>query len=263
MILNIVIPIIIFLIVCNLFYYIFYKYIAYDITGKIENTNWKCMNYGYYPPLVNGVEKYQLSLYENLIKNISITNKKIIEISSGRGGGLSHIVKKYKPLQATGLDYSKTNIDFCKKTYKSSNIKFITGNSMDIKLNNNSFDIVLNVEASHAYDDKYKFFKEVSRILKPSGIFCYADFVNNVDFAKIIHVLSSLFSIISIENITPNVLKSLEYDSDRKIKLVNSFDINAIYKYIAKQLYGVKDSYIYNKFKNQHKIYYIIICKIK
>ena len=52
--LNIIIGIIIFLILCNLIYYIFYKYYAYDITGKIKNTNWKCMNYGYYPALVSG-----------------------------------------------------------------------------------------------------------------------------------------------------------------------------------------------------------------
>ena len=38
-----------------------------------------------------------------------------------------------------------------------------------------SFDVVINIEASHLYDDRARFFAEVLRVLKPGGHFCYTD----------------------------------------------------------------------------------------
>lgn len=44
-----------------------------------------------------------------------------------------------------------------------------------IEYPNESFDLVINIESSHLYNDPEKFFKEVQRVLKPNGYFCMAD----------------------------------------------------------------------------------------
>ena len=49
------------------------------------------------------------------------------------------------------------------------------GSALDLPFPDASFDVVLNVEASNDYGDRRRFFREVARVLKPDGIFLYAD----------------------------------------------------------------------------------------
>ncbi len=87
----------------------------------------------------------------------TMRNKSILEIGSGRGGGLSYITRMAKPDRAVGVDFARTQIDFCNQVHSEiSGLEFLEGDAHHIsalspKIQAESFDYVLNVESSHCY----------------------------------------------------------------------------------------------------------------
>ena len=52
------------------------------------------------------------------------------------------------------------------------------GDAQNLPFPDESFDAVINVEASHIYPNFERFLGEVARVLRPGGHFLYADFRN-------------------------------------------------------------------------------------
>ena len=105
---------------------------------------------------------------------------KILEVGSGRGGGLNYIQTYLHPESTIGIDYSQSQVDFCRQIYKSPKISFHQGDSEHLDqvqgLAESSFDEVLNVESSHCYGNFEQFCDQVYKALKPEGYFVITDF---------------------------------------------------------------------------------------
>ena len=56
------------------------------------------------------------------------------------------------------------------------------GNAESLPFPDESFDAVINVEASHAYPHFDRFLPELTRVLRPRGHFLYADFRGFLEF---------------------------------------------------------------------------------
>ena len=119
----------IILILIILFYFLLKQYfISYGVPKFLWNIwynylskfNIQTMNYGYtYLEDKSGINKivnenkYSLNLYDK-VSNLDALNLScgdtILEIGSGRGGGIYHLAKKYPNYKFIGLDYSKKAI---------------------------------------------------------------------------------------------------------------------------------------------------------
>ena len=53
--------------------------------------------------------------------------------------------------------------------------KIFKGDALNNQMEDESVDLVLNVEASHCYNDQLKYINEVMRILRPGGYHLWAD----------------------------------------------------------------------------------------
>jgi ubiquinone/menaquinone biosynthesis C-methylase UbiE len=84
-----------------------------------------------------------------------------------------------------------------------------------------SFDVVVNIEASHLYDDRSQFFREVRRVLRPRGHFCYTDGCWADDDCRG-DLLAAGFSLLERRDITANVVRALEQDSARREALFDA-----------------------------------------
>lgn len=114
----------------------------------------------------------------------------VLEIGSGRGGGLAYIANYLNPLEVVGVDLSDVQIKFCKRLYSSiEKLSFVNGNAVSFstaeELQGKQFDLVINVESSHCYQDIPKFVEQVSKVLKDDGVFCITDFRRKKDFKKL------------------------------------------------------------------------------
>lgn len=145
----------------------------------LESTNVDFMNHGYYPPhdFIKKEDqdfKNQLSLYFSLFDNLKFKNKNILEVGCGRGGGIKALIKYFNFKEVHACDLNEKNIEYC-KTNNDTNIKFKVSDAQNLDYPDNYFDIIINVESSHNYENFPLFFNEVKRVLKPDGIFLYTD----------------------------------------------------------------------------------------
>lgn len=193
------------------------------------------MNFGYtahhqgHDPIAldeeDEIHRYPMQLYHHVAKHIEWQNADALEVSSGRGGGASFIVRHFKPKSYTGVDFSSRAIEFCHQQYSHlQELKFQHGNAEALGFPDNSFDVVVNVEASLYYPNITKFFEHVKRVLKPNGYFLYTDLRYEEKVAIWHAQLKSMgLKLIKEEDITDNVLKALEMDRERRRALVNTY----------------------------------------
>jgi ubiquinone/menaquinone biosynthesis C-methylase UbiE len=186
------------------------------------------MNYGYAPlstELANSAEpeRYCLQLYRHLLGDADLTGKSVVEVSCGRGGGAAHVSSTYRPLQYMGIDISEKNVDLARQRFGAvPGLSFEVGNAEALPLQSNACQALINVEASHLYDNPLQFFSEAWRVLDTGGTFFHVDLTwKDKDPSKLIEAAG--FSLAYIEDITDNVRQALELDSDRREQIVMSF----------------------------------------
>lgn len=108
----------------------------------------------------------------------------MLEVSCGHGGGASYLVRSLQPASYTALDLNPAGVDFCRKKHNLSGLDFVQGNAEDLPFADNSFDAVINIEASHCYPSFPRFLSEVARVLRPGGHLLYADIRRCDQFAQ-------------------------------------------------------------------------------
>lgn len=168
--------------------------------------------------------RYPLQLYHHLAHRIDWVNADVLEVSCGRGGGASYIMRYFKPATCLGVDFASRSVEFCRRQYRTPGLTFEHGNAEDLRFADDSFDIVLNVEASLYYPDIDRFFRHVKRILRPGGHFLYADLRFEHEEAAWLEKVHSIgLEVIHAEDITGNVLRALELDRERRIRLVQDY----------------------------------------
>lgn len=208
------------------------------------------MNFGYVPsspnesklPLLPEEEGHRFSaqLYHHIAKTIPWENADVLEVSSGRGGGANFIMRHFKPRSYKGVDYSARAVEFCQRHYHVSGLSFEYGNAEALTFPDSSFDIVINLEASMYYPNIPRFFEHVRRLLKPNGYFLYADLRYEEKIGEWrTQLLNTGLKLIKEEEITNNVLKAIELDRERRIRLVKRYT-PAIMHTISYQLAGLE-----------------------
>lgn len=183
-----------------------------NVNNILKSKNIEFLNHGYYPPhpLIEKESvdfKNQHSLYLSLLDNLNVKNKTILEIGCGRGGGIKTLNKYFNFKKVDACDINKKNIDFCK--IDKTNINFKVSNAEELEYEDNSFDVIINVESSHCYKDPLNFFNEIKRVLKKDGIFIYADVGMTI---MCFPIAFNLFKNINRTDITDNVRDSCKDD---------------------------------------------------
>jgi ubiquinone/menaquinone biosynthesis C-methylase UbiE len=84
-------------------------------------------------------------------------------------------MRNLHPASCTGLDLNPANIDRCRERHRLPGLEFVQGDAQDLPFPDDSFDALVNIEASHQYSDFPRFLAEVARVLRPGGHFLYAD----------------------------------------------------------------------------------------
>lgn len=200
--------------------------------------------------------RYCIQLYDHVASAVDLRGKDVLEVSCGCGGGSSFLMKHHRPLSVTGMDYSKNAIDFCNSHYSTPGLAFCRGNAESMPFENNAFDVVINVEASHCFGSMELFLKEVERVLRPNGYFLIADFRHR----DLMHALSAQINgsglkWIRQEVITPGVLKALDSSHDPKVKLIQE-KAPRFLRNSFKYFWGTVDSKRYDLFRSGEETYF-------
>jgi ubiquinone/menaquinone biosynthesis C-methylase UbiE len=201
----------------------------YDLMYSLRWEDAVTNNYGFAPAETDEPERFQLQLYAELIKLLAASSgelvaKGVLEISCGRGGGFRHLIGLL-PVQphAIGLDFSINAIRYCTHRYKEHpNVAFVCGHALRLPFRDMSFDVVVNVEASHAYRDDPAFLREVSRVLVRGGKFLYADYRRRYNVPTLERLARDTGFSGTFHDITANVVAACRLDAGRRQALIRA-----------------------------------------
>lgn len=239
----------------------------YSYVSKVDkNAEIQFMNYGYHDPnhhvpLPNHHEpnRYSIQLYHQFIQHVPIDQKDIVEIGSGRGGGIFYLTQTFHPKSAIGIDLEEKAIHFSNQHHKLANLKFMQGDAQKLTLPDQSCDVVLNVESSHRYPDNKAFLSEVKRILRPNGHFLYTDFRYSYEIDQFKEELNqSGMEIIHEQIINDQVIEALKMDDQRRRDLVKKLTPFFLHK-VALNFSGAIDSETFNRIANKDYVYFSYI----
>jgi SAM-dependent methyltransferase len=162
-----------------------------------------------------------IQLYHYVASQVDLRGKTVLEVSCGHGGGASWITRTMQPASYTGLDLNPTGVQFCQQRHRVAGLTFVQGDAQKLPFPDNSFDAVVNVEASHCYPDFPGFIAEVTRVLRPGGHFLYADFRFGDQFAAWqIAIAAAPLRVIRARDIRAEVLRGMDCNAERSRALV-------------------------------------------
>lgn len=243
----------------NVFLRIWYWYIStVDTNAEVTFMNYGFAKDDHKVDLKDEDEKnrYSAQLYNYVATGVDVKGKDILEVGCGRGGGLSYIKRYLEPGSATGLDLNKKAIEFCKNYYAKDKIEFFQGNAEKLVFEDNSFDVVINVESSHRYNSMDKFLNEVYRVLKPGGYFLITDFRHTDKLDKLSKQFKdSNFNLVKDELITLHVLEALNITSAERELLISKMAPKLL-KGLGKKFAATEGTPTYNKFAQQEFEYF-------
>lgn len=236
----------------------------YWYVNKVDkNAEILFMNFGYDDDKVqvqldekNEANRYSIQLYHHLAVEIDLKNKDMVEIGCGRGGGLAYIAETFSPKTALGVDLNQQAADFCNRFYKHNGLSFQQGDAQNLKLEDNAYDVVMNVESSHRYPDMKAFLGEVKRILRSDGHFLFTDFRYDYEMDELKQQLAKTgMTILMEKEINNEVVKALEKDDKRRRDLVVKLTPKFIHK-TALNFAGTIGSETYEQFKSRKYVYF-------
>ncbi|MBU2495871.1 MAG: class I SAM-dependent methyltransferase [Candidatus Omnitrophota bacterium] len=205
--------------------------------------------------------RYCIQLYNHIVASLPVELKglDVLEVGSGRGGGASYVARYFNPGSITGLDLCRKAVTFCTEHYAIKGMSFVCGNALNLPFQNNSLDVVIGVESSHGYPKIKRFFSEVDRVLKPGGYFLLSDFRNKNSLDLLREQLrGSGLKTVKEEIITPNIIKALDLDSERRENLIKKLVPKVLHK-PSMALAGVKGTAVYKSFVTGKKEYLVFV----
>ena len=228
----------------------------------VKNKNTKLFfNHGYFDEKMfvydkeDRAWKNNINLYFHLLKIIDLNNKDIslLDIGCGLGYG-SYLIKKYFDFKKVcAIDINQKLINHANNIFNDVNYSCQNANNLDFE--DESFDIVYNIESNHCYREDKNFYKEVHRVLKKNGLFMITDAflpkVEDILFEKNINELN--LHILEKRNITHNVLMSVN-DEINYFNIRHNLDNNVKKFYV--DLYKQK-KIVYENLNNYYFSYII------
>jgi SAM-dependent methyltransferase len=189
-----------------------------------------------------------IQLYHHVASPADLQGKKVLEVSCGHGGGASYLTRAFRPQTYTGLDLNATGIAFCQERHHADGLTFVQGDAQNLPFANESFDAVVNVEASHCYPSLPRFFTEAFRVLRPGGSFLYADFRFRSQWPEWENALSSLPARVArTREINREVLRGMDRNSERSAELILRHLPKFLHN-LGRDFAGVKGSRVYTAF---------------
>ena len=123
-----------------------------------------------------------ISLFTHRLIKHSVINEiphqpkgaKILDLCTGTGDIAQLLKEKFPHAEITGVDFCDAMLKIAKQKHKK--INFIQGDCTNLPFPNNSFDIITMSFGLRNTVDYNKVISEVSRILRPDGLFVHVDF---------------------------------------------------------------------------------------
>lgn len=179
-------------------------------------------------PRDTSVHQHSISLVRHILEGVPLRGRRILDVGCGRGGACAYMARHAKAKAVVGMDLSEENIALNRRTLRARNLTFQQGDAERLPFVDESFDVVTNIESSHCYRNILTFFRQVFRVLKPGGLFCYTDCMHPLgDLTKHYFLRKVGFTVLRETDITEEVARALYSNRKRWKAYVRADDARA------------------------------------
>ncbi len=222
---------------------------------------WNFMNYGYQPLEADAPrlelseadepERYCIQLYHRVAQAAGpIEGKDVLEVGSGRGGGASYVHRYLKPRKVVAADFSRAAVDLANRRLGGDGLTYVEGDAEDLPFEADSFDVVLNVESSHCYPSRPRFFAEVRRVLRPGGVLSLVDIFLDDELAAMPGQLAGAgLAVESVDDISAGVVEGLRLDGPHREAMIAGNAPKALAP-VVKSFAGLEGTDVYNSLRS-------------
>lgn len=240
------------------------------LASKVNDPDLRFMNYGYFSEKIaldlsdeDEKDRYSIQLYHHVASQVNLKGLKVLEIGSGRGGGSSYIARYHNVENMLGVDISPTAVDLCNKIYNINNLSFKVGDSESLPFEDNSFDVVINVESSHCYSSMDNFLSEVKRVIKVKGSFLFCDLRRKENLEEmLVSINSNGFTLIEKNDITNNIIQASRKMTEERKLTIRELRVNRWFKKILESFAAIDGSKVNQSFKDGYMCYYSAYCQV-
>jgi fatty-acid O-methyltransferase len=238
----------------------FYRYLTRRVSDDVLFLNY---SYEQDPPMALPLDtadepnRYPIQLYHRTATQAGeLAGKRVLEVGCGRGGGASYLTRALGPESYIGLDLNAAGIDFCRRRHQLPGLAFVHGNAENIPLPPESVDAVINIESSHCYAHFDRFLGEVARVLRPGGMFLYADFRLQFECHRWEEMLAGAQGLqtMSGRDINAEVLRGMELNS-AQMEVVMESMVPGFLRRAARKGTPVRGSAIHQNLKSGRQSY--------
>lgn len=137
---------------------------------------------------------------------------------------------------------------------------FVQGSALSLPFKESSFDVIVNVEASHGYGDDDGFFHEVWRVLRSGGAFLYADSRMRQHVPRPVKLLHKAGFKGDLRDVTSNVARACELDTERRRALIRSgvpWPYRVLMRRKLDNYAGIAGGATYRKFRTPRREYFM------
>lgn len=187
------------------------------------------MNYGYDPGAAEPLklepaderDRYGIQLYHRVASGADLSGREVLEVGCGRGGGSSFLMRYLQPRSVVGVDFVPGAVEYCRRQHAVPGLEFRVGDAEQLPFADASFDVVVNVESSHCYGSVPKFLGEVARVLRPGGMFLFADMRQRWCVELLgEQIRAAGLTIVEMEDLTPGTLRGLKLDAGHRLNII-------------------------------------------
>jgi SAM-dependent methyltransferase len=247
-------------------YYMCQRFVYRAITRRLGADDVIFLNYGYEedPPMAlplsasDEPDRFFSQLSHRTATQTDLGGKRVLEVSCGHGGGASYLVRTLHPASYTGLDLNPEGIAFCRRRHDLAGLEFVQGDAENLPFPDQSFDGVINIEASLHYPHFPRFLTEVARVLRPGGHFLYADVRGQTQIAGWETALAGApLRMLSQTVINAEVVRGIVRSSQRWQGVIDR-NVPALLRGLVRDYSGVQGSKIYHAYQSgqsQYRMY--------
>ncbi|CAF1139561.1 unnamed protein product [Adineta steineri] len=208
---------------------------------------------------------YSKKLYEQVLANVALPDKNILEVGCGRGAGAAWCVHTYAPQSYVGIDPSRDVINLCEQIYSTiPQLSFMIADpKTHLPFQNESMNVILSIETTNIFDEieaVKKFVNEITRVLSPNGYFLWCGLCNVDGSSVLIDYLTTNDAFIIKEkvNITRNVLHALDIQRNSRADFIERYIQSADQEYCS-LLAGLPGTQLYDNMQQEHAEYWRVV----
>ncbi len=124
-------------------------------------------NFGWWDAATTTQRQACENLMEKLLAFIPEKSGRVLDVACGKGATTRYLTRHYPAWRVTGINISGKQLETCRVNAPGSH--FVRMDATALGFRNETFDLLVCVEAAFHFDTREMFLREAHRVLKPSG----------------------------------------------------------------------------------------------